>query len=154
MFVGSHNPILARPGSFTHHSLRTTQGKGYPRIPALEREHHFIRALDFVFGLQKFVAPWFAGALGALVDGAANSETVIARSFGTGAGELLASLAGLEELVFERSVLIPQFVFTDDAHALLLSADLLPEASGSNPPRSGGHRSGLQDPHAVSWDTG
>jgi hypothetical protein len=79
---------------------QNAQDASYPRIPALEREHQFIRALDFVFGLQKFVAPWFAGALGALVDGAANSETVIARSFGAGAREFLTSLAGLEELAF------------------------------------------------------
>jgi hypothetical protein len=88
------------PGLFPQRSLRTTKGTGYPRIPALEREHQFIRAFDFVFGLQKFVAPWFAGALGALVDGAANSETVIARSFGAGAREFLTSFAGLEELAF------------------------------------------------------
>jgi hypothetical protein len=51
---------------------------------------------------------------------------VIAGSRGAAAGELLASLAGLEELAFERSVLVPQFVFTDDAHALLLTTQLLP----------------------------
>src|ERR1700676_3527433 len=79
----------------------------YPRIPALERDHQFIRALDFVFSLQKFVAPWFAGALWALVDGTANSETVIARSFGAGAREFLTSFAGLEKLGFSRSVLSP-----------------------------------------------
>jgi hypothetical protein len=45
---------------------------------------------------------------------------------GAGARELLASLADLEELAFERSVLAPQFVFTDDAHALLLTTQFLP----------------------------
>jgi hypothetical protein len=52
---------------------------------------------------------------------------VIAGSLGAAAGELLASLAGLEELAFERSVFVPQFVFTDDAQALLLTAQLLRE---------------------------
>jgi hypothetical protein len=51
---------------------------------------------------------------------------VIAGPSGAGSRELLASLAGLEELAFERSVLVPQFVFTDDAHALLLTTRLLP----------------------------
>jgi hypothetical protein len=68
----------------------------------------------------------FASALGALVNRVPNSETVIAGSLGAAAGELLASLAGLEELAFERSVLVPKFVFTDDAHALLLTTQLLP----------------------------
>jgi hypothetical protein len=49
---------------------------------------------------------------------------VIAGSLGAATGELLASLAGLEELAFEGSVLVPQFVFTDDAHALLLTTRL------------------------------
>jgi hypothetical protein len=40
---------------------------------------------------------------------------VIAGSLGAAAGELLASLAGLEELAFERPVFVPQFVFTNDA---------------------------------------
>lgn len=54
---------------------------------------------------------------------------MIAGPLGAGTGELLASFAGLEELAFERSVLAPQFVFTDDAHALLLTTQLL--ASGA-----------------------
>jgi hypothetical protein len=49
---------------------------------------------------------------------------VIAGSLGAATGELLASLAGPEELAFEGSVLVPQFVFTDDAHALLLTTRL------------------------------
>jgi len=51
---------------------------------------------------------------------------VIAGPLGAGARELLARLAGLKELALERSVLTPQFVFTDDAHALFLTTQLLP----------------------------
>ena len=91
----------------------------------LEREQCPVWAFDFVFGLEEFFTPRFASALGALVNRVPNSETVIAGSLGAAAGELLASLAGLEELAFERSVLVPQFVFTDDAHALLLTTQLL-----------------------------
>ena len=47
---------------------------------------------------------------------------MIAGPLGAGARELLAFLAGLEELAFERTVLAPQFAFTDDAHRLLLSS--------------------------------
>jgi len=94
----------------------------------LERDQGLVWTFDFLFGLEEFFTPRFAGALGALVNRVPNRETVIAGSSGTAAGELLASLAGLEELAFERSVLAPQFVFTDDAHALLilLTTQLLP----------------------------
>jgi len=135
------------------------EGKGgpaprsLPRI-RLARGQCLVWTFDFLFGLEEFFTPRFACALGALVNRVPNSETVIAGSLRAGAGELLAFLARLKELAFERPVLIPQFVFTYDAHALLLSAHLLPEASGPNPARSGGHRSGLQDSHAVRWNTG
>jgi hypothetical protein len=86
--------------------------------PALEREQQLVWAFDFVFSLQEFFTPWFARALGALIDRVANSETVIAGSFGAGARELVTCLAGLEELAFERSVLAPQFALTDDARKL------------------------------------
>jgi hypothetical protein len=76
-------------------------------LPALKRNHPFAWAFDFVFGLQEFLTPWFARAFRALVDRAANGETVIARPFRAGARELLARLAGFEELAFERSVLVP-----------------------------------------------
>jgi hypothetical protein len=76
-------------------------------------------------GLEEFLTPRFACAVGALVNRVPNSVTVIAGPLGTGAGEFLAFLADLEELAFERSVLVPQFVFTDDAHALLLTTKLL-----------------------------
>jgi hypothetical protein len=88
----------------------------------LERDHQLVWTFDFVFGLKEFFAPWLARALGALVDHVANGETVIAGSFRARARELLTCLAGLEELAFERSVLIPQFVLTHDAHNLLLTA--------------------------------
>jgi hypothetical protein len=77
------------------------------RFPALEGDQQLVWAFDFIFGLQEFLTPWLAGALGALVDHVSNSETVIAGSFGAGARELLTCLAGLEELAFERSVLTP-----------------------------------------------
>jgi len=86
----------------------------------LEREQCLVWTFDLLFGLEEFFTPRFAGALGALVNRVPNRKTVIAGSLGAGAGELLASLAGLEELAFERSVLVPQFVFTDDAHALVI----------------------------------
>jgi hypothetical protein len=73
----------------------------------LERDHQLVWTFDFVLGLQEFFSPWLARALGALVDHVANSETVIAGSFGARARELLTCLAGLEELAFERSVLAP-----------------------------------------------
>jgi len=77
----------------------------------------FVRAFDFLFRLEEFWAPGFAGALGALVSRMADGETVIAGSLRTRARKLLASLAGLEELAFERPVLVPQFLFTDYAHS-------------------------------------
>jgi hypothetical protein len=87
----------------------------------LEREQCLVWIFDFFFGFEESCAPRFADALGTLVDRATNSETVIAGSFGAGAGEFLALLARLEELAFERSVFVPQFVFTDDAHTFLRS---------------------------------
>jgi hypothetical protein len=87
----------------------------------LERDQCLVWAFDFLFGPEEFFAPRFACALGALVNRAPNSETVIAGPLGAGAMKLLACLAGLEELAFERSVLAPQFAFTDDAHTLLLT---------------------------------
>jgi hypothetical protein len=92
----------------------------------LERDQWLVWAFDFLFGIEEFFTPRFACALGALVNRAPNSEAVIAGPLGAGARELLASLADLEELAFERSVLAPQFVFTDDAHALLLTTQFLP----------------------------
>jgi len=56
---------------------------------------------------------------------------VIAGPLRAGGRELLAGLAGLEELAFERSVLAPQFPFTDDAHALLLDYPALASWVGS-----------------------
>ena len=73
----------------------------------LEWEQPLIWAFDFVFGLQEFFTPWFARALGTLIDRVANSKTVIAGPFGAGARELLTCPTGLEELAFERSVLAP-----------------------------------------------
>jgi hypothetical protein len=96
------------------------------RIRWLEWDQWHFWIFDFLFGLDEFFTPRFACTLGALVNRISNSETVIAGSLGAGARELLASLAGFEELAFERSVLAPQFVFTDDAHALLLATQLLP----------------------------
>jgi len=101
-------------------------GTQHPIWIRLEREQCLVWTFDFLFGLKEFFTPRFAGALGALVNRVPNRETVIAGSLGAAAGELLASLAGLEELAFERSVLVPQFVFTDNAHALLLTTQLLP----------------------------
>jgi hypothetical protein len=92
----------------------------------LERERCLVWTFDFLFGLEEFFTPGFACALGALVNRVPNRETVIAGSLGAAAGELLASLAGLEELAFERPVLVPQFVFTNDAHALLVTTQLSP----------------------------
>jgi hypothetical protein len=77
------------------------------RFPALERDQQLVRAFDFAFGLLEFFTPWFARALGALIDRVANSETVIAGSFGAGARKLVTGLAGLEELAFQRSVFAP-----------------------------------------------
>jgi hypothetical protein len=87
-----------------------------PTSSLLERKQLLVRAFDFLFGLQEFLAPRFARALGALVDRIANCVTVIAGSFGTGARKLLAGFARLEELAFQRSVLIPEFVLANDAH--------------------------------------
>jgi hypothetical protein len=92
----------------------------------LERDQWLVWTFDFLFGLEEFFTPRFACALRALVNRAPNSEAVIAGPLGAGARELLASLAGLEELTFEHSVFAPQFVFTDDAHALLLTTQFLP----------------------------
>jgi hypothetical protein len=78
-------------------SRQNAQNANHPRFPALEREHQFVRALDFVFGLQKFFTPWFARALGARVDGVANREAVIAGSPRAVARKLLTSLAGFEK---------------------------------------------------------
>ena len=47
----------------------------------------------------------------------AKGETVITGPLGTGAGEFLTLLAGLEEFAFKRTVLFPQFVFANDAHS-------------------------------------
>ena len=77
------------------------------RFPALERDQQLVCTFDFVFSLQEFFSPWFARALGALIDHVSNSETVIAGSFGAGARELVTCLAGLEEFAFEVPVLTP-----------------------------------------------
>jgi hypothetical protein len=108
---------------------RRSLQKGYwiashPTRRPLKREQLLVWTFDFGFGLEEFFTPWFAYALGALVDRIANRETVIARSFGAVARKLATGLAGLEELAFERSMLLPEFVFTDDAHDLLPTADL------------------------------
>ena len=73
----------------------------------LERHQRVVGAFDFRFGLEKFFTPWFASALGALVNRVADSETVVAGPFGTGSGKLLASFTRLEKFSFERSVLFP-----------------------------------------------
>lgn len=67
---------------------------------ALEGDQCLVWAFDFVFGLEEFFTPWFTCALGAFVNGIANSETVIAGPFGAGARKLLTRLARLEELAF------------------------------------------------------
>ena len=77
------------------------------RFPALERDQQLVGAFDFVFGLEEFFSPWFARALGTLIDRVANSETVIAGSFGAGARKLVTGLAGLKEFAFELPVLAP-----------------------------------------------
>jgi hypothetical protein len=77
------------------------------RFPPLVRDPQLVGAFDFVLGLQEFFTPWFARALGALVDHVANGETVIAGSFGAPARELLTCLAGFEKLAFESPVLAP-----------------------------------------------
>jgi hypothetical protein len=87
----------------------------------LERHQRLVWAFDFLFGIEKLFTPWFANAFGALVNRVAYSETVVAGSLGTGSGKLLASPTRLEKFSFERSVLFPQFVFADDAHAVLLT---------------------------------
>jgi hypothetical protein len=86
---------------------RSTDTSSAKRFPALERKQQLVRAFDFALGLQEFFAPWFGRALGALIDRVANSETVIAGSFGAGARELVAHLARLEQLALERPVLVP-----------------------------------------------
>jgi hypothetical protein len=88
---------------------------------ALEREHQFVQALNFVFGLQKFLTPWFAHALRTLVDGVANCEAVIAGSIRAVARKLLTFLAGFEKHTLDLSMLFPEFVFTNYAHSLLLT---------------------------------
>jgi hypothetical protein len=98
---------------------------------ALERNQWLVWAFDFLFGLEEFFTPRFTCALGARANRAPNSETVIAGPLRAGGRELLAGLAGLEELAFERPVLVPQFVFTDDAHALLLDYPALASWVGS-----------------------
>ncbi|HEY2468411.1 MAG TPA: hypothetical protein VGI45_11340 [Terracidiphilus sp.] len=73
----------------------------------LKRDQRLVGAFNFFFGVEEFLAPWSAGALGAFVDRIADGVTVVAGSFGAVAGELVARLAGLEELAFERPVLVP-----------------------------------------------
>ena len=108
--------------SATHRERRDQWGvrhwncRTFPLGFALERHQLLVWAFDFLFGLEKFFTPRLASALGALVNCVAHGETVIARPLRARARELLAFLAGLKELALERSVLIPQFVFTDDAH--------------------------------------
>jgi hypothetical protein len=104
------------------HERELFRAPGNGRTFALEREQQFVRTFNFLFGLQEFFAPWFARALGALVDRVADGEAVIAGPFGTGAGKLFTFLAGFEELAFEHPMLLPQFVLTDDAHNILLMA--------------------------------
>jgi hypothetical protein len=119
-----------------------------PRFPALKREHKLVGALDFVFGLQKFFTPWFAHAFGALVDGVANREAVIAGSIRTVARKLLTFLAGFEKRAIELSMLFPEFVFTNDAHSLLLTHENNSSsvANVTPPPCSTGCKSGSIPP--------
>jgi hypothetical protein len=91
------------------------------RLALLKRNQQFVWAFDFVFGREEFFTPWFTCALGALINGVANSKTVIAGPLRAAARKLVTYLARLEELAFERPMLAPQFALTDDAHNLLLT---------------------------------
>ena len=74
-------------------------------LPPLERKQDFVRVFDFFFSFEEFFAPRFACTLGTLIDDVANSETVIAGSFGAVSGKLVTCLARLKELTFEGPVL-------------------------------------------------
>jgi hypothetical protein len=63
--------------------------------------------LQFVFGLYKFLTPWFPRALGTLVYRIANSKAVIAGSIGVSARKLFTFFAWPEELAFNHAVLLP-----------------------------------------------
>jgi hypothetical protein len=73
----------------------------------LKRKRHLVWAFDLVFGLQEFFTPWFACTLGAVVNGVADSETVITGPFRAGSMEPFTRLAWFEELAFECPVLAP-----------------------------------------------
>jgi hypothetical protein len=77
------------------------------RFATLKRKQQLVWTFDFALGLQEFFTPWFARALGALVDRVADRVTVIAGPFGAGARELVTYLAGLEQLALKRPVFVP-----------------------------------------------
>lgn len=83
---------------------------------ALKQNQQLFQALDFAFGLEEFLTPWFACAFGTLVNHVTHCKAVVAGTLRAGPGEFLAYLARLEELGFEGAMLAPQFSFTDDAH--------------------------------------
>jgi hypothetical protein len=100
-------PGAQAPGEAWSPPMRRKSLVNDVRTPALVRDPQLVRAFDLVFGLQEFFTPRFTRALGALVDRAANGETVIAGSFGAPARELLTCLAGFEKLAFECPMLAP-----------------------------------------------
>jgi hypothetical protein len=73
--------------------------------PTLKREELLVWAFDFVLGLEEFFTPRLACALGTLVNRVAHSETVIAGPLRAGPRELIACLAGHEELKLEGPLL-------------------------------------------------
>jgi hypothetical protein len=99
-------PRISGTESATHPAPRDEPGYDL-RFPALKRNQQLVWAFDFIFGLEEFLTPWLACALGALVDHVTNRETVIAGSFRAVARKLVTCLTGLEELAFECSVLPP-----------------------------------------------
>lgn len=78
-----------------------------PTLPGSRTGPAACRGLRFRLWLRGILQSMVCPHTRALVDHVANSETVIAGSFGTGARELVTCLAGLEELTFERTVLAP-----------------------------------------------
>jgi hypothetical protein len=76
-------------------------------LPPLKRDELLVWTFDFGLGLEEFFTPWLACALGALVNHVANGETVIAGPLGTGPRELIAYLAGREELKPQGPVFAP-----------------------------------------------
>src|SRR5258708_7294796 len=69
-------------------------------------------------GAEKFLAPWLAATFGALIDGVANGETVVA-GLALVAGKLAALRTRIKRPSFSVAVFLVKLMLTNNAHCVL-----------------------------------